>query len=382
MKIRSIEYKNHSTGLTIKKIQFHHLTLLVGASGVGKTQILKAILDIKNIATGQSVNGAEWKINFTIGEKEYNWKGKFSVSNSLTDHLEYFYDMSLDADISEEDLPNVLYEELSLNKVPIFSRHNDNIIFKKEKTVKLSKKKSLIDLLKEEDEIKELEDAFRSIKYKDNTTNEGLSIIFNDYSDPEMFDTLEKIKSSNRAILTKLYYAFHNKLNVFDEIQERFIEIFPNVESMEFVQFESKRFFRGTKTPMLSVNEAGIDKKIVITRLSSGMRRTLTQIAEIYLSKEGSVFLIDEFENSLGVNCIDELTDYILSPENDAQFIVTSHHPYIINNVETIHWKIVARVKDEIKTFRPIDLDIGKSKHESFVQLLNTDTFQKGTFAK
>jgi len=34
---------------------------LVGASGVGKTMILNAI---KNIATGESVNGVKWFIEF------------------------------------------------------------------------------------------------------------------------------------------------------------------------------------------------------------------------------------------------------------------------------------------------------------------------------
>jgi AAA15 family ATPase/GTPase len=59
------------------------------------------------------------------------------------------------------------------------------------------------------------------------------------------------------------------------------------------------------------------------------MFKTLMYIAEIYLSPEGAVVLIDEFENSLGSNCIDAVTD-ILTERQDLQFIITSHHPYII----------------------------------------------------
>ena len=51
----------------------------------------------------------------------------------------------------------------------------------------------------------------------------------------------------------------------------------------------------------------------------------------------------DEFENSLGVNCMGPLTDFILSRANDLQFIITSHHPYIINNIPKSYWKIVRR---------------------------------------
>nr|WP_293102352.1 hypothetical protein [Okeania sp. SIO2F4] len=51
---------------------------------------------------------------------------------------------------------------------------------------------------------------------------------------------------------------------------------------------------------------------ILSPHISSGMLKTLMYISELYLSPEGSVILIDEFENSLGVNCLDSVTDLIL----------------------------------------------------------------------
>ena len=45
---------------------------------------------------------------------------------------------------------------------------------------------------------------------------------------------------------------------------------------------------------------------------------------------DGSVILIDEFENSLGVNCLDEITEDVVKESRRLQFILTSHHPYII----------------------------------------------------
>ena len=52
----------------------------VGVSGVGKTQILRAIDDLQDIANGRSINGFEWHIVFsTVSNKEYTWEGAFSI---------------------------------------------------------------------------------------------------------------------------------------------------------------------------------------------------------------------------------------------------------------------------------------------------------------
>jgi hypothetical protein len=36
-------------------------------------------------------------------------------------------------------------------------------------------------------------------------------------------------------------------------------------------------------------------------------------ISELYLCADGTLILIDEFENSLGINCIEEVTRSIVS---------------------------------------------------------------------
>ncbi|MDV2999866.1 MAG: hypothetical protein N5P05_001472 [Chroococcopsis gigantea SAG 12.99] len=49
-------------------------------------------------------------------------------------------------------------------------------------------------------------------------------------------------------------------------------------------------------------------------------------ISQLYLAPDNSIILIDEFENSLGVNCLDSVTELVLN-NNKLQFIITSHHP-------------------------------------------------------
>ena len=100
-------------------------------------------------------------------------------------------------------------------------------------------------------------------------------------------------------------------------------------------------------------------------------------ISELYLSTEGTVILIDEFENSLGVNCIDVVTDLLIE-NRELQFIITSHHPYIINKIGMEHWKIVTR-KGGIVTAKDVkEFNLPKSRHQAFMQLMNLDAYREG----
>jgi recombinational DNA repair ATPase RecF len=54
MKIQSLSVKYSTRNICIQDVEFNNgLSLLVGVSGVGKTQILDAICDIKQIALGK-----------------------------------------------------------------------------------------------------------------------------------------------------------------------------------------------------------------------------------------------------------------------------------------------------------------------------------------
>ena len=164
-------------------------------------------------------------------------------------------------------------------------------------------------------------------------------------------------------------------------LQQRYIDIFPQVKDIkvEPLDYEEEGipfFFK--EYPFIQIKESGVDRWIKLENISSGMFRSLIHITEIYLCSEGSVFLIDEFENSLGINCINEITSDILSSKRQIQFILTSHHPYIINNIDFSNWKLVTRTKGIVKTHKPEEYNIGKSKHDAFMQLIQLDEYQTG----
>jgi recombinational DNA repair ATPase RecF len=77
MRINQLKYCNHEYEWKLESLVLTNLNLLVGASGVGKTQILEAIMNLQKISKGASLNGVEWEVKFTINNNCYHWEGEF-----------------------------------------------------------------------------------------------------------------------------------------------------------------------------------------------------------------------------------------------------------------------------------------------------------------
>ncbi|MFN6033676.1 MAG: hypothetical protein ACK48B_06445, partial [Dolichospermum sp.] len=70
------------------------------------------------------------------------------------------------------------------------------------------------------------------------------------------------------------------------------------------------------------------------------------------------------------VNCIDSVTDLILE-NRDLQFFITSHHPYIINNISPAYWKIVTRTGGLVSVKNSEYFHISNSRQKAFIDLIN-----------
>lgn len=366
MRIISITYINHITGWNIRELTVDRLTLLVGASGVGKTQILHSILDVAKIAKGASFNGVEWNVKFTIDDSEYEWNGEFE--SVAEDDISYFE--------KGEKNYNILKEKLSVNKSLIFERNEVGIFLDGKETVKLDSSKSAIALLKEEPLVAPIYHGFIQV-YQLNNENRGIRISAQINERREQIKDILTVHDSRfLSPVEKLFILRKNGLNEFNTVKELFTDIFPLVEDIDF---SAERFFDGTSYPILKIKEKGVGTWILQHEISSGMFRTLSQITILTLAQDGDIILIDEFENGLGVNCIDKLASQILNQENDIQIIVTSHHPYIINTIPFKKWKIVTRNASDVQVLNAADLHIGEhSRHEAFLQLIQTKAFKTG----
>jgi len=372
MKIISLGVKNNFFEWDFDEIKFSsNLTLLVGVSGAGKTQILRAILDLRRIANGKAINGFEWKIKFsTVNGTEFTWEGGFDTVE--TNELSFEDDEKEKQD--EREKSSLIYERLtSNNQLLILQRNLEEIRFKDSPMPKLSSHQSMIYILKEESVIKEAFDALNKIEYRDHPIN-SRRLINSNQSLPSLknkYKTLDSIVNSDEDIITKLYLTYENKLDIYEKIKSRFIDIFPQIGDIKVEPFKDNwpQAIAELLLPVIYIKEKSVPKWIREDRMSSGMLRTIIHIAEMFLANEGSVILIDEFENSLGINCIDILTDDLIHENKTLQFIATSHHPYIINNIPYEYWKIVTRQGGHIRICNASDYHLGKSKQDAFIQL-------------
>jgi predicted ATPase len=372
MKIQSFKFSNHKENWHIEEVKFEDLNLLVGGSGVGKTRILKALNLICDIAKGRNRNldDLEWSINFSHLGQNYRWE----LKSSSIKNEEIFINLN------ESEQTEIVYEKLVRydddSEIEILLRSGLDSKFNNEKLPKLKRTESAITLLSEEDLIIPVRQAFKQLIFNFETRQKwmiGLGY------DPAKMELLDEIKLN--AYDFQEYFAGDPPVlkafclqkffpHLFNEIKEYYIDIFPELKD---VRVSSKRDSDGDFLLFFEIQENGLEDWIPQQRISSGMFRTLIFLIEVISAPKESVILIDEFENSLGINCMAELTDFLLDKSPDVQFILTSHHPYIINNIPWKTWQIVSKSGNKVRVKKASDipaLDTASSL-DKFTQLIN-----------
>ena len=373
MKIQSFKFSNNKENWHIEEVKFESLNLLVGGSGVGKTRILKALDLICDTAKGanRNLDDLEWSINFSHLGQNYRWELQ---SSSLKDE-------EIILNVNESEQTEIVYEKLvrydDNSEMGILFRNDSDSKFNNEKLPKLKRTESAITLLSEEDLIIPVRQAFKQLIFNFETsqrvmfrTNSDIITTTENVLDAINNPSIFKYVFASVPAIIKAFYLQELFPDVFNEIKEYYIDVFPEVKD---VRVSSKRDSDGNFIIFFEIQENGVEDWIPQQRISSGMFRTLIFLVEVTAAPEESVILIDEFENSLGINCMAELTDFILDKSPDVQFILTSHHPYIINNIPWKTWQIVSKYGNEVRVRKSLNIPElnTASSLDKFTQLVN-----------
>lgn len=379
MKLISLTARNTLSNLIINQIDFEDFSLLVGASGVGKTQILNAISNLVKMAKGITVGSFEWNLKFIIDDKEYNWSGQTARVKDTSTQSRIFNGFVLGA--SEENKPSFIKESLFESGREIIRREDEGFYFLGEKIVKLSTTESVISTLKEEPLISKVAGAFTNMIFSGNAhSNFFPQFVSVKKGVLDSFSDFTSLRNSSLHSSAKLFVCQEHFPEQFDDILNSYQDVFPFVDDVEVERIaapwsdddeESIHF-------AVKIKERGIDDWILQNDMSSGMAKSWSQLAQLYLASDGSVFLVDEFENGFGVNCIDEVTRALMTCGRQMQFIVTSHHPYIINSIPVTNWKIISRKSATIRNHNPDEFSLMTSNHEAFTKLINLDVYRDG----
>lgn len=366
MQIFDYEYKG--PGWEFSKIQFQKVNLIVGDSGTGKTRLLNTIFNLGTyVAQGKSGGEGEWNVSLRIGEDEYKW----NVSK-----------------VKEGEKIIVKSEKLILNGDQILERDGDKFNFDKFKSLpKLSKDELSIYILKEEELIKPVYDGFSRMlrrKFFDSDLKTNSQITF---TDEKRLNTIGKTKDlfelykQDYPINIRLYVLSKYFPKIFKDIEVYFRETFAFVSDVSILdskEFDSIELPGGA--PVFCIKEKNVNTWLRLDELSSGMQKVLLILTDILSFPSGFIYLLDEYENSLGPGAIDFLPNLLSSMELDLQIIFTSHHPYIISHIPVDYWYVAHRTASKVQ-FEYGEKLIERykvSSQEKYIQLLNDPYYSEG----
>jgi predicted ATPase len=380
------------SGWTFSKVKFGNINLLVGNTATGKSRLLNTIFNLGRFVAANEFKNGSWDILFEHNGIKYRW--------------------ILESQIKEEDREIITKEEMykyeihkedeTYNKEKILVRRDqDNFLYLDDKMPKLSLKETSASLLKEEKDFQPIIEAFSIIKRR-LFHNDALKKVLDLQAIPmHIITKLDKInkapnttnsakrkeglKEINNADLNinAILFLLHNFFrDVFNCIVRNYKQIFLFIEDTRIAKLEDiePKFSIIGKIPVFQIREKGSKKWVSIHEISSGMQKVLLILTDLLIAPDESIYIIDEYENSLGINAIDFFPQFILTLEKDIQFFITSHHPYIINEIPVNNWYVFHRnnMNVTIKHGEELEQKFGKSRQQTFMQLINDPFFSQG----
>jgi hypothetical protein len=268
----------------------------------------------------------------------------------------------------------------------LIQRTPETFYFRGKTLPKLQADKPSVTLLKEEEVIRPFHETFEKIQRRSFQDQELSNAMAFQAVTKEQIDS---IKSGGIGALWQQEYALSAKMFLlkeqFSDLYQvsvgAFKQVFGTLIDCD-VQWSDKIRLPVSfpPLPVFVVKEKGVKGWVPLHELSSGMQKVLLIISDIVSLPNGSIYLIDEYENSLGVNAIDFLPQFLLDHGESLQFLITTHHPYLINSMPIKSWRVFHRIGSNVAIKHGADLEqkYGKSKQQAFIQLMN-DPFYAGT---
>lgn len=380
MKILEYECRDVEDFLTFDfdRVTFQNVNLLVGNTATGKTRLLNTIFNSCLFVTRNEFKRGFWEMTFSHLDTLYRWKLRTTKREKGDTEAE------LSGNIEEEEL--FIQEGGQWNQ--IFERNDLRFVFRGEELPKLSLRESGIHLLKEEEIIKPVYKGFEQVMRRRFSLDALSRIAELKAIPPKLVTNLDTKRDLNLLFTAELplngsLYLISNYFpELFKDIKKYFRQTFPFVEEIRFEQLSKLQPNLGVAVnlPVVQLRERNTKEWIMLSEISSGMQKVLLILTDISLLPEGGIYIIDEYENSLGLNAIDFFPEYILTLEKQVQFFLTSHHPYIINGIPLKHWYVFHRSGSHvsIKSGQELEERFGRSKQQAFIQLINDPYYAVG----
>lgn len=375
MFIEWMEYENKTTGQQIRRIEFQRMNLLVGPSAAGKTQILRVLSEFLLVASyGQAIaSECRFQIGFRMhkdpytadaAEKGFVWEIETGGAYGLQ---------------GGQDSPAhvIIRECLTSGEELVFSRQDEVIAIEGyDRIPSIARDKSIFYVFQGNE-------PFASIV-------QDMKLVSSLYKQQEAFtpipakwvgdftETFRDIKQEAKRTRTHLlaestlpvgldiHLAKLHMQSSFADFLMDVQDVFPEIEDVDLA---ASTVYSGKYVIRVRIDGRDLEQQDV----SSGMLRTICIFALLHFRCRHTAIFFDELENSLGINCLDSVVERIRlkSAEEGTQFLLTSHHPYIINQIPVSDWLLISQDKGIITSKKAADVGIGRTGREQFMDLLN-----------
>lgn len=353
---------------------FGQINLLVGASSSGKTRFLNTLFNFSSsVSKGAPFRFGKWILEVSVGNNQYHWTYEGGDQSGTK--------MVIQRELLILNKPDGIKEV-------IVDRTQEKFKFQNMVLPRLHSDVPSVCILKEEPIIQPLYHVFSHMqrrKFHEAALNDAIAL----QNIPKVLSdnvtkapTLEIIFSHEFTVSAKMFLLQKFFPSLYQSVIDFFVEVFPSVQKaqVKFLSNPNVPVSSGEPVPVFLVKESGISNWLPISELSSGMQKVLLIVTDILTLPGGSIYLIDEYENSLGINAIDFLPSFLLDHAGKNQFFITTHHPYLINNMPIRNWRVFTRKGSEVHITLGEELEkkFGKSKQKAFIQLINDPIYTEG----
>lgn len=374
MNITHFSFKDYRVGFNVKPIRFNRVNLLVGASGSGKSMAIRSLALLKNVADGELGNGVEWDVEFeTTDNLRYRWEGAF-------DEIEPEQDPEFeDAEFEPPEAP-IARERLHLNDEPIIEREGERLSVNRVKKRRLDDPLSIIHILKDHDVIAPAYNALARITLGNEAESRhgpAMSAPMNVENLARRFHSVENIVRSKEDVMVKLYLVYRQGDSAFWKIRDAMRKAFTRVADLRVVLRRPDRDIP-FHAPVVQIRERGLERWIDESAMGAGVYSTLVHIALHRLSPPQSVILHEDLEKGVGANCLEPITELLKTNPNDHQYIVSSHHPFLVNLLGRERWRVTTREGGDVSCLPAEELATEDNPLRNYMHLLRLEEQRDG----
>lgn len=365
--MKILEYLYRDKNWEFNKSEFQKINLIVGDSGSGKTRLFNTIVNLGICVAQNKVQfEGEWETLLEINNDKYKWTASV-IKNGR------------DLTVNKE----ILYK----NDTLVLNREKGEVSFNNKTLIKLPQNEFSISTLREEEIINPLHDGFSKIIrrcfFSDDQEKNAALVSLNKRMIQEIGNKkdLNELFKMNLPLNPKLFILSEYFPNIYEKIVDLYKETFENITEIRLVDnLEYEDVLIPGFSIIFCIKERNVKNYIRLDELSSGMKKVLLILTDIFSMPQNSIYMIDEYENSLGMSPLSALSDIIMNEEYDTQIFMTSHHPYIINKIPVGNWYVTHRKGTHVY------IDYGQelidrysvSSQEKYIQLLNDPHYGEG----